>query len=195
VGIVRRFGVSPVVAVNAFPGDHPSEHEAIRRFCKELGVPCAITRHVAEGGAGAKELAETVLAELTALGDSSGFRFLYDLSAPLVTKIETIATEVYGADGIDLAPAAARALADYERLGFGNLPVVIAKTHLSISSDPSLRGAPTGWRMPVREVRLAAGAGYVYAICGDMRTMPGLPRHPNAERIDLDADGRVVGLF
>jgi formate--tetrahydrofolate ligase len=195
VGIVRRFGVSPVVAVNAFPGDHPSEHEAIRSFCKELGVPCAVTRHVAEGGAGAKELAETVLAELTARGDSSGFRFLYDLTAPLVTKIETIATEIYGADGIDLAPAAARALADYERLGFGELPVVIAKTHLSISSDPSLRGAPTGWRMPVREVRLAAGAGYVYAICGDMRTMPGLPRHPNAERIDLDADGQVVGLF
>jgi formate--tetrahydrofolate ligase len=195
VGIVRRFGVSPVVAVNAFPGDHPSEHEVIRRFCADLGVPCAVTRHVAEGGAGASELAETVLAELKAQGDSPGFRFLYDLSAPLVTKIETIATEVYGADGIDLAPAAARALADYERLGYGELPVVIAKTHLSISSDPTLRGAPTGWRMPVREVRLAAGAGYVYAICGDMRTMPGLPRHPNAERIDLDADGQVVGLF
>ena len=143
-------------------------------------------------GAGAAELAKTVL---DALEEGSAFRFLYDLSTPLLEKIETIATQIYGAAGIDVAPAAARALADYERLGYGGLPVVIAKTHLSISSDPKLRGAPTGWRMPVREVRVAVGAGYVYAICGDMRTMPGLPRHPNAQRIDLDADGNVVGLF
>jgi formate--tetrahydrofolate ligase len=192
LGIVRRFGVTPVVAINAFPGDHDSEHEVIRRLCDRLGVRCAVTRHVAEGGAGAAELAETVL---EALKSGSAFRFLYDLSAPLPEKIETIATEVYGADGIDIAPAAARALAECDRLGFGRLPVVIAKTHLSISSDPKLHGAPTGWRMPVREVRAAAGAGYVYAICGDMRTMPGLPRHPNAQKIDLDADGNVVGLF
>ena len=190
--IVRRFGVTPVVAINAFPGDHDSEHEVIRRLCDQLGVRCAVTRHVAEGGAGAAELAETVL---EALQNGSAFRFLYDLSASLVEKIETIATQIYGADGIDIAPAAARALTDFERLGFGRLPVVIAKTHLSISSDPKLLGAPTGWRMPVREVRAAAGAGYVYAICGDVRTMPGLPRHPNAQRIDLDADGNVVGLF
>ncbi len=192
IEIVRRFGVTPVVAINAFPGDHDSEHEVIRRLCEQLGVRCAVTRHVAEGGAGAAELAETVL---EALQEGSAFRFLYDLSASLVEKIETIATQIYGADGIDIAPAAARALADFERLGFGRLPVVIAKTHLSISSDPKLHGAPTGWRMPVREVRAAAGAGYVYAICGDMRTMPGLPKHPNAQRIDLDADGNVVGLF
>jgi formate--tetrahydrofolate ligase len=192
IEIVRRFGVVPVVAINEFPGDHDSEHEVVRRLCERLGVRCAVTRHVAEGGAGAAELAKTVL---DALEEGSTFRFLYDLSTPLLEKIETIATQIYGADGIDVAPAAARALADYERLGFGNLPVVIAKTHLSISSDPKLRGAPTGWRMPVREARLSAGAGYVYAICGDMRTMPGLPRHPNAQRIDLDADGNVVGLF
>jgi formate--tetrahydrofolate ligase len=164
----------------------------MRRLCEQLGVRCAVTRHVAEGGAGAAELAETVL---EALQNGSAFRFLYDLSASLVEKIETIATQIYGADGIDIAPAAARALTDCERLGFGRLPVVIAKTHLSISSDPKLLGAPTGWRMPVREVRAAAGAGYVYAICGDVRTMPGLPKHPNAQRIDLDADGNVVGLF
>ncbi len=192
IGIVRRFGVTPVVAINAFPEDHDSEHEVVRRLCRSLGVRCAVTRHVAEGGAGAAELAELVE---EALLDGSEFRFLYDLSAPLVEKIETIATQVYGADGIDLAPAAARALAEYERLGFGALPVVIAKTHLSISSDPKLRGAPTGWRLPVREVRAATGAGYVYAICGDMRTMPGLPQHPNAQRIDLDDEGNVVGLF
>jgi formate--tetrahydrofolate ligase len=192
VGIVRRFGVTPVVAINAFPEDHDSEHDVIRRLCERLGVRCAVTRHVAEGGAGAADLAEIVV---DALEDGSDFHFLYDLATPLVEKIETIATEVYGADGIDLSPAAARGLAEYERLGFGKLPVVIAKTHLSISSDPKLRGAPTGWRLPVREVRAAAGAGYVYAICGDMRTMPGLPQHPNAQRIDLDAEGNVVGLF
>ena len=192
VGIVRRFGVTPVVAVNAFADDHDSEHEVLLQACDELGVRCAVSRHVVEGGDGAKALADTVL---EALDEGSSFRFLYELSLPLVEKIETIATEVYGADGIDLSPAAAKGLAEYERLGFGDLPVVIAKTHLSISSDPKLRGAPSGWRLPVREVRLAAGAGYVYAICGDMRTMPGLPSHPNAERIDLDADGNVVGLF
>src|SRR3954451_8152546 len=192
IGIVRRFGVVPVVAVNAFADDHDSEHEVLLQACDELGVRCAVSRHVVEGGDGAKPLADAVL---EALDEGSSFRFLYDLSLPLVEKIETIATQVYGADGIDLSPVAAKGLADYERLGFGDLPVVIAKTHLSISSDPKLRGAPTGWRLPVREVRLAAGAGYVYAICGDMRTMPGLPSHPNAQRIDLDADGKVVGLF
>ncbi len=192
VGIVRRFGVTPVVAINAFPEDHDSEHDVIRGLCDELGVRCAVTRHVAEGGAGAADLAGLVM---EGLEEGSDFQYLYDLSTPLVEKIETIATQVYGADGIDLAPVAARGLAEYERLGFGKLPVVIAKTHLSISSDPKLRGAPTGWRLPVREVRAAAGAGYVYAICGDMRTMPGLPQHPNAQRIDLDADGNVVGLF
>jgi formate--tetrahydrofolate ligase len=164
----------------------------ILQACDELGVRCAVSHHVVKGGEGAKALADTVL---EALDEGSSFRFLYDLSLPLVEKIETIATQIYGADGIDLSPAAARGLADYERLGYGELPVVIAKTHLSISSDPKLRGAPTGWRMPVREVRLAAGAGYVYAICGDMRTMPGLPSHPNATKIDLDADGNVTGLF
>ncbi|GAB3248767.1 formate--tetrahydrofolate ligase [Nocardioides dilutus] len=192
IEIVRRFGVTPVVAINAFPEDHDSEHEVIHRLCERLGVRCAVTRHVAQGGAGADALAEEVL---EALKEGSSFRYLYDLSAPLVEKIETIATQIYGADGIDISPAAAKALAEFERLGFGRLPVVIAKTHLSISSDPTLRGAPTGWRMPVREVRAAAGAGYVYAICGDMRTMPGLPKHPNATRIDLDADGKVTGLF
>ncbi len=190
--IVRRFGITPVVAVNAFPEDHDSEHEVILRLCERLGVRCAVTRHVAEGGAGASALADAVL---EALEEGSSFQFLYDLSEPLVEKIKIIATQIYGADGIDLAPAAAKGLADFERLGFGRLPVVIAKTHLSISSDPTLRGAPTGWRMPVREVRLAAGAGYVYAICGDMRTMPGLPKHANATRIDLDANGNVIGLF
>jgi len=191
VEIVRRFGVQPVVAVNAFPQDHDSEHAVVRRFCNRLGVRSAVTRHVAEGGAGALELAEVVV---EAAHEPSSFEFLYPLDLPLEQKIEAIATQVYGADGVDVSPAAARALEDYERLGYGGLPVVIAKTHLSISSDPALRGAPRGWRLPVREVRAAVGAGYVYAICGDMRTMPGLSSSPNAERVDLDEDGSVTGL-
>ncbi len=191
VDIVRRFGVTPVVAVNAFPGDHDSEHDVVRRFCDELEVRCAVTRHVAQGGVGAEDLARLVL---DAAAEPGAFRLLYPPEMPLAEKIETVAREVYGADGIDLSPAAARALREYERLGFGALPVVIAKTHLSLSSDPTLLGAPTGWRMPVREARAAVGAGYVYAICGDIRTMPGLPSSPNAERIDLTEDGSIVGL-
>jgi formate--tetrahydrofolate ligase len=191
IEIVRRFGVQPVVAINAFPQDHDSEHAVIQRFCNGIGVRTAVTRHVAEGGAGARELAEVVM---EAAHEPSSFQFLYPLDMPLEQKIETIATQVYGADGIDVSPAAAKALREYERLGFGGLPVVIAKTHLSISSDPTLKGAPRGWRLPVREVRAAVGAGYVYAICGEMRTMPGLSKSPNAERIDIDEDGNIVGL-
>ncbi len=191
IEIVRRFGVHPVVAINAFPQDFDSAHAIIRRYCNGIGVRTAVSRHVAEGGAGARELAEVVM---EAAHEPSSFEFLYPLDLPLEQKIEAIATQIYGADGIDLSPAAARALKDYERLGFGGLPVVIAKTHLSISSDPSLRGAPRGWRMPVREVRASVGAGYVYAICGEMRTMPGLSAAPNAQRIDVDAEGNITGL-
>jgi len=191
IEIIQRFGIRPVVAINAFPTDHDSEHAVIRALCDEVGVRCAVTRHVAEGGSGALDLARVVA---DAADEPSDFRFLYPLEMPLTDKIETIAKEVYGADGIDVSTAAARALKEYERLGFGTLPVVIAKTHLSISSDPTRKGAPTGWRMPVREVRAAVGAGYVYAICGDMRTMPGLPKSPNAERIDLTEDGSTIGL-
>ncbi|MEO7980661.1 MAG: formate--tetrahydrofolate ligase, partial [Sporichthyaceae bacterium] len=191
IDIVRRFGVSPVVAINAFPGDHESEHEVIRELAAEAGVRVAVTRHVAEGGEGSRDLAKLVV---EAAGEPSAFRYLYELDRPLAEKIDVIAREVYGADGIDLPAPVARQLSRFEDLGYGALPVVIAKTHLSLSSDPTLLGAPTGWRLPVREVRAAVGAGYVYAICGEMRTMPGLPRHPAAERIDIDADGNVVGL-
>ena len=188
---VRRFGVSPVVAINAFPTDHDSEHEAIRQIAEAAGARVAVSRHVVEGGSGGAELAKMVA---EAANESSTFRFLYELDEPLVTKIEKIAREIYGADGIDIAPEAAGQLRRYEELGYGSFPVVIAKTHLSLSSDPTLLGAPTGWRMPVREVRAAVGAGYVYAICGDMRTMPGLSGHPAAERIDIDENGEIVGL-
>jgi len=191
IEIVRHFGVSPVVAINAFPSDHESEHQVIREIAAAAGARVAVTRHVAEGGKGALELAALVV---EAAEEPTTFSYLYDLDAPLVDKIEKVAREIYGADGIDLAPSVAKQLKRFEVLGYGAFPVVIAKTHLSISSDPTLLGAPTGWRMPVREVRAAVGAGYVYAICGEMRTMPGLPKHPAAERIDIDEDGNVVGL-
>jgi len=191
IEIVRRFGVSPVVAINAFPGDFESEHQVIREIAAEAGVRVAVTTHVADGGKGALELAALVV---EAAQEPTRFHYLYNLDLPLVDKIEKIAREIYGADGIDLTPSVKKQLARFEVLGYGEFPVVIAKTHLSLSSDPTLRGAPTGWRMPVREVRAAVGAGYVYAICGEMRTMPGLPKHPAAERIDIDQEGNVVGL-
>jgi formate--tetrahydrofolate ligase len=188
---VLLHGVTPVVAINAFPEDFESEYEAIRAITEPLGVRTAVTTHFRDGGAGAVELARAVVA---AADEPNEFRFLYPTNAPLRQKIETIATEVYGADGVDYLPAAAKRLDLFEANGFGDLPVCIAKTHLSISSDPTLRGAPTGWRLPVREVRVSAGAGFIYAVCGDMRTMPGLSSHPAAERIDIDEHGDVVGL-
>jgi formate--tetrahydrofolate ligase len=188
---VRLHGVTPVVAINAFPTDHESEHRALREIAEEAGVRAAVCTHFARGGKGAVELAEAVAEAAEAPG---AFRFLYPDEASLRDKIETIATKVYGADGVDYDLTASRQLDAYEQGGFGRLPVCIAKTHLSISSDPTLKGAPTGWRLPVREVRASVGAGFVYPICGDMRTMPGLPMHPAVHRIDIDEHGEVVGL-
>jgi formate--tetrahydrofolate ligase len=188
---VRLHGVTPVVAVNAFPGDFASEHDAVREIASSCGARSAVSTHFAEGGKGAVELAEAVC---EAAGEPSAFRMLYPDHATLREKIETVATRVYGAEGVDYSAAAARRLDTHERNGFGSLPVCIAKTHLSISSDPRLLGAPTGWRLPVREARLSAGAGFVYPICGEMRTMPGLGSSPAAERIDIDEDGEIVGL-
>jgi formate--tetrahydrofolate ligase len=188
---VRLHGVTPVVAINAFPEDHPSEHAAIAALAASLGVRCVVSTSFTDGGRGATELAEAVL---DATEDQSEFRLLYPDEATLREKIETVATRVYGADGVDYSPAASKALDNYERNGFGRLPVCIAKTHLSISSDPKLLGAPTGWRLPVREVRASVGAGFVYPICGDMRTMPGLGSDPAAFHIDIDEHGDIVGL-
>jgi len=188
---IQIHGVSPVVAINSFPGDFASEHEAIREIAESMGVRVAACNNFAEGGKGATELAEAVV---EAANEPNRFHVLYPSEAPLREKIETVATKVYGAAGVDYLPAASRQIDAYERNGFGNLPVVIAKTHLSISSDPALRGAPTGWRMPVREARASVGAGFVYLICGDMRTMPGLSAHPAAESIDIDENGEIVGL-
>ena len=188
---IRMHGVSPVVAVNAFPSDHPSEHAAIREVAEAAGARVAVSSHFLDGGKGAKDLAEAVA---EAAEEPASFQQLYPDSASLREKIDVIARRVYGADGVSYTPAAARSLKDYEANGFGTLPVCIAKTHLSLSSDPTLLGAPTGWTLPVREVRASVGAGFVYPICGDMRTMPGLGSHPAAEQIDIDEHGQVVGL-
>jgi formate--tetrahydrofolate ligase len=150
-----------------------------------------VCNHFTAGGAGAVELAEAVS---EAAEEPSRFRFLYPEEASLREKIETIATKVYGADGVAYDMKASQQLDSYERNGFGKLPLCMAKTHLSISSDPTLLGAPTGWTLPVREVRASVGAGFIYPLCGEMRTMPGLSRHPAAERIDIDENGEVVGL-
>ena len=190
--IVRRHGVTPVVAVNAFSTDHASEREVIAQVAAEEGVRCAVSTHYDDGGAGAAELAEAVAEAAEEPGE---FRFLYPDEAPLREKIETIATEVYGADGVDFSPSAAKDLDLFSAEGYGELPVCVAKTHLSLSADPKLTGAPRGWRLPVRQVRLSAGAGFVYPICGTMQTMPGLGSAPAAEGIDIDSEGRITGLF
>ncbi len=188
---IKLHGVTPVIAINAFPGDHASEHAAVREIADELGVRSAACHNFAEGGKGATELAEAVV---EAAAEPSSFHFLYPEQMSLRDKIETIATRVYGAGSIEYQKDAAAQLDSYERNGFGGLGVCIAKTHLSISSDPALKGAPTGWQMRVREVRASVGAGFIYPICGEMRTMPGLPSHPNAARIDIDEKGDIVGL-
>ena len=189
---VKAHGVTPVVAINAFPGDHASEHAVIREIAESLGARVAVCTHFADGGAGAIDLAHAVV---QACEEPSEFRMLYTDEMGLKEKIEKVATIIYGADHVEYSAEALRQLAMFEFNGFGTLPVCIAKTHLSISGDPTLKGAPTGHTLVVREVRASVGAGFIYPICGDMRTMPGLGASPAAERIDIGPDGRVVGLF
>jgi formate--tetrahydrofolate ligase len=188
---IRLHGVPVVVAVNAFPTDHASEWRVIEQVAAEAGARAAVCHNHAEGGAGATELAGLVA---RAADEPNTFRFIYPDDATLREKIETVATKVYGADGVDYTGEANAQLDRYERNGFGHLPVCIAKTHLSITADPRIPGAPTGWRLPVREVRASVGAGFVYPICGDMRTMPGLGTRPAAFSIGLQDDGRITGL-
>jgi formate--tetrahydrofolate ligase len=193
VGILREFGVPVVVAVNAFPSDGEAERAAICRAGLGAGARAAVVVSPwADGGSGALELAAAVRA--AAAEGAPGFRFLYPDELPLAAKVEAVATRVYGADGVDWLGGAAGEIDDLERLGFGRLPVCMGKTHLSLSHDPSLGASPRGFRLPVREVRLAAGAGFVTVLSGEVRLMPGLPAHPAAEEIDVDAAGRVTGL-
>jgi formate--tetrahydrofolate ligase len=191
---VRLFGVPVVVAINAFPTDTPAEVQAIREVALEAGAHAAVVAtHFVDGGAGAADLAEAVWA--AASEGAPNFRLLYPDDAPLGEKIHTIATKVYGADGIDVSPLAQKAIKRYEAMGFGNLPVCMAKTQYSLSHDPNLKGRPSGFTVPIRDVRLSAGAGFITPLVGEMRTMPGLPSRPGGEKIDIDADGNIVGLF
>ena len=194
VEVVRQYAVPVVVAINSYPTDTPAEVEAVREAALAAGARgVAVADHYARGGAGAEALAAEVW-EAASEG-APDFRFLYPDDLPLREKIEAIAVRVYGASGVDELPAATKALETYEQLGFGRLPVCMAKTHLSLSHDPTRKGRPSGFRVPIREVRLSAGAGFVTPLLGEMRTMPGLPSHPAGEKIDIDEHGEIVGLF
>ncbi len=191
---MRQYGVPVVVAINIFPTDTAEEIAAIKDVALAAGARDAVeARHFTDGGAGAEDLARAVWA--AAEEGAPDFRLLYPDDMPLKGKIEAIATMIYGADGVDYSPAANKQIAQFEAMGYSNLPICMAKTQYSLSHDAKLLGAPTGFRIPVREVRLYAGAGFVTPLLGDMRTMPGLNSRPGGERIDIDGDGNVVGLF
>ena len=188
---VKAHGVTPVVAINSFPTDHKSEHDAIRKIAESAGARVAVCTHFADGGKGAIELARAVE---EACNEKNNFHFLYKSEASLKEKIETVATTIYGAAKVEYSATANKQLKNYTDNGFGDLPVCIAKTHLSISGDASLKGAPKGHTLTVREVRASVGAGFVYPICGEMRTLPGLGTKPAAAIIDFDDNGEIVGL-
>jgi formyltetrahydrofolate synthetase len=191
---VRAFNVPAVVAINVYPTDTDAEIAAIQEVALAAGARAAVvSRHFTDGGAGAEDLARAVW-DAAAAG-APDFQLLYPDDAPLLEKIEAIAVRIYGASGIEVLPAAAKALKLYEELGFGHLPICMAKTQYSLSHDPALKNRPQGFRVPIRDVRLSAGAGFVTPLVGEMRTMPGLPSRPGGENIDVDADGNIVGLF
>jgi formyltetrahydrofolate synthetase len=187
------FGLPVVVAINRFASDTEAEIEAVREEAMKAGAfACEVATVHRDGGAGGLELANAVL---KACEQPSNFRFLYELDWPIKRKIETIATQVYGADGVDYMPEAEKKIAQYTELGLGNLPICMAKTHLSLSHDPTLLGRPTGFRVPIRDIRPSVGAGFLYPLLGEMRTMPALPTEPAAVHVDIDEDGKIVGLF
>ncbi len=191
--IKNGFGLPVCVAINAFPTDTPEEMAVIEEVCAKAGVKCALSEVFAKGGEGGKALAETVLSIMPEAPQP--IQYTYDLGASLPEKIEAVAKKIYRADGVTYTPAAKKMLDDLAAMGYGELPVCIAKTQYSFSDNAKLTGAPTGFKMNVREVRLSAGAGFVVVICGNIMTMPGLPKHPAAMDIDVDAEGRITGLF
>ncbi len=186
-------GVTPVVCINRFPTDHDSEVQAVHDAAADMGVRSAESNHWSDGGAGAVDLAQAVV---EAAEEPSTFRYLYEADAPVRQKIETITRRIYGAADVDYSPLAAKQIDRYEEAGLGGMPICMAKTHLSLSDDPKLLGAPSGFTVFVREVRASVGAGFLYPLLGEMRTMPGLPSRPAAENVDIDLEtGEVVGLF
>ena len=193
IKIARKFGVPVVVAINTFTDDSPAEVELVKKAAREAGAfDAVLSDHWRNGGVGATELAAAVIA---ACEEPSDFKFLYPLDWSIEKKIETIAMKIYGAAKVEFSSLAKRQIATYEKSGFGKLPLCMAKTHLSLSHDPTLKGVPTGFTLPIREVRASVGAGFIYPLCGEMRTMPGLPSVPAFMGIDLDEHGNVVGLF
>nr|MBX2879253.1 formate--tetrahydrofolate ligase [Granulosicoccus sp.] len=190
---LQSFGVPVIVAINRFSADTDAEMKAVRDATAELGVKAVDATHWADGGAGTEELAQ----EVVKLADSgeADFKPSYPDSLPLLDKIKTVATKIYRADDIAVDAKTANQIRDLEAEGFGHLPICVAKTQYSFSTDPDAKGAPTGHTLPVREVRLSAGAGFIVVICGDIMTMPGLPREPAANRIRLNDNGVVEGLF
>jgi len=193
IEIAQKFGVPVVVAVNRFQTDTDKEVELVKEKAKEAGAFDAVeSNHFTDGGDGAVELAEATVA---ATEEESNFEFLYDVEKSIKEKIETIATEIYGAEDVEYSNKAEKQIKDYEESGFGDLPICMAKTHLSFSHDPKKKGVPKGFTLPVREVRASVGAGFVYPLCGEMSTMPGLPSEPAYEDVDIDEDGNVKGLF
>ena len=189
---LQGFGLPVCVAINAFPTDTAEEMAVINEICAKVGVPCALSEVFAKGGEGGKALAETVL---SIMDDTARVQYTYPLEASLTEKIEAVAKKIYRADGVNYTAAAKKTLDELTALGYGNLPVCIAKTQYSFSDDAKLIGAPEGFAMNVREVRLSAGAGFVVVICGSIMTMPGLPKHPAAMDIDVDGEGKITGLF
>lgn len=192
---LKRFGLGVVVAINHFASDTAAELASVVDHCRGHGVEAHVCRHWAEGGAGAEGLAEAVAAIVDRPDAGARFRTLYADAVPLTDKIRAIAQDIYGAGSVEIAPRAKDLLAEWQAGGHGDLPVCMAKTQYSFSTDPGKLGAPEGHRVAVREVRLSAGAGFVVAICGDIMTMPGLPKRPAAEQIRIGADGDTVGLF
>jgi formyltetrahydrofolate synthetase len=193
IGIVREFGINPVVAVNRFPDDSDESVELVRKLALEGGAyGCEVNDGFSNGGAGAAALAEIVTA---AADEKTDFDFIYPLDATIEDKIDAIAKRVYGADGVFLQPAARAKVKEFTRLGLTELPICMAKTHLSLSHDPKLANAPVGFTVGVRDLRAYTGAGWIVALCGDMQTMPGYGKSPAAMNVDIDERGETVGLF
>ena len=189
---MRNFGLPVCVAINAFPTDTAAEHDCVKAICAEMGVPCALAEVFAKGGEGGTELAKTVL---DIMQDDTAINFTYPDEMPLKEKVLAVAQKIYRAKDVTWSAPALKTLAEIEAMGYGNLPVCIAKTQYSFSDDAKLLAAPSGFTMTVRDVRLSAGAGFVVVIMGSIMTMPGLPKKPAAENIDVDENGKITGLF
>ena len=189
---IQKYGLPAVVAINAFPTDTKEELDFVEQACNKLGAEVALSEVWAKGGEGGLELAKKVLA---ATEQPNNFHFIYDVEKSIPEKIETITREIYGGDGVDYTPAAKKQLAEIEELGFDKMPICMAKTQYSLSDDAAKLGRPTGFRITVKELRVSAGAGFIVALTGNILTMPGLPKHPAAENMDIDEDGKITGLF